>query len=88
MFFKKEAKFREEISALKKELDSLRAIVMKSSIGNKGVKTDIRQTPTRQTPSENLDAVELVKLVGDFKDSLPGDNDGGDRTMSCVSGHG
>lgn len=47
MFGKKEAKLKEEIDVLKQELISLKTLVLNGSIRNKGVQTDIRQTPFR-----------------------------------------
>ena len=47
MFLKKDDKLRQEISELRQEIDSLKEIV-KISIGNNGVQTDIRQTYLRQ----------------------------------------
>jgi len=96
MFFKKEDKLKQEFSELKKkvegqdkEIDFLKALILKSSIGNKGVQTDsqhilnsqstentadlgttIAKTNKEIKENKDLEAIEVVNLMNDFKDSL------------------
>jgi len=93
MFFKKEDKLKQEVSELKesqkrqeRDIDFLKQLILKSSIGNKGVQTDSQHILNSQTientadlgttiakytkETKDLEVVEVVNLMNDFKDSI------------------